>query len=135
MQYVNNRTDYNYSDILVNAKSPVVYYRIRAIELNGEEKYSPTRIIRFSNKIGFAIQTAPNPFTSNFIISYKAVENEMLTQMFNVSGQQTFLKNVTGNSGNNSINVTEAEQLTKGIYEIQISKGYNMISSGKLIKQ
>jgi hypothetical protein len=135
MDYKQGQSEYEYKDRLVNTLAPVVYYRIRANEISGVEKYTQTRTVRFNHKPG-SVYTAPNPFTNNFIINYKAAEGETITiRMFNASGQQMLIKNVTVNNGNNTINITEAAQLAKGIYVIQVSKGYNMISSSKIIKQ
>jgi len=129
------RSEYKFNDNLVNNQAPVAYYRIKATQISGEEKYTQIRMVRFSSKPG-AIYMAPNPFTSNFIINYQATEKEMITiRMFNVSGQQQLVKNVAVNSGINSINITEAAQVPKGIYIIQVSNGYKMISSGKIVKQ
>lgn len=56
----------------------------------------------------------PNPITNNFFINYNAPEKEMITiRMFNISGHQMLTKNVTVNSGNNNINITETAQLAK----------------------
>ncbi|HEU5165438.1 MAG TPA: T9SS type A sorting domain-containing protein [Chitinophagaceae bacterium] len=135
MAYNQGQSEYEYRDRLVNTQASIVYYRVKATELSGIEKYTQTRTVKFSNKPG-SISTAPNPFTNNFIINYKADEKETITiRMFNVSGQQMLVKNVTVSNGNNSISITEAAQLVKGIYVIQVSKGYNIISSGKIIKQ
>ena len=135
LPYETGQSEYEYKDRMVNTQAPIVYYRIKATEVSGIEKYTQTRTVKFSNKPG-SIYTAPNPFTNNFVINYKAAEKETITiRMFNVSGQQMLVKNVTVNNGNNNINITEAAQLAKGIYVIQVSKGYNMISSGKIIKQ
>ena len=135
MAYEVGQKDYEYSDRLVNTQASVVYYRIKAIEINGVEKYTQIRTVKFNHKPG-SIYTAPNPFTNNFIINYNAPEKEMITiRMFNVSGQQMLTKNVTVNTGNNNINITEAAQLAKGIYVVQVNKGYNTISSLKIIKQ
>ena len=131
----NGRSEYRFNDELVNVNAPVVYYRIKAIQVNGIEKYTQTRIVSFSNKPG-AIYFAPNPFTNNFIINYQATEKQMITiRIFNVNGQQQLTKNVMIDNGINNINITEAAQLSKGIYIVQVSNGYKMISSGKIIKQ
>lgn len=134
--YQYGQTDYNSSDRQVNAKSPIVYYRVKATELSGEEKYTPTRVVRFNNNPRVTIQTAPNPFTSNFIINYQATESEMVTiRVLNISGQEKLTKNVAVYSGINRINITEAAQLAKGIYVLQVARGNNVVSSGKIIKQ
>jgi hypothetical protein len=127
--------DYSYNDRSVNNQSTIVYYRIKAVELGGEIKFSQIRILKFDHKPG-GIYIAPNPFTNNFIINYKAAEKETITiRIFNVNGQQMLLKNITVNDGNNNIKITEAAGLAKGIYVIQVNKGNNLISSVKVIKQ
>ena len=132
----NGRSEYNYNDHAVNTNAPIVYYRIKARELNGEEKYSLVRVVRFGNNPMVSMQTVPNPFVNNFIINYPAAERETITiRMFNVNGQQMLMKNVIVNDGDNNINITEAAQLAKGIYVIQVSKGRDIISSSKIIKQ
>ena len=103
--------------------------------MDGDVKYTQTRIVKFNHKPG-SVYTAPNPFTNDFVVNYKAAERETITlRMLNISGQQMLVKNVTVNSGNNNINITEAAQFAKGIYVIQVNKGHNLISSVKLIKQ
>jgi len=135
LPYEPGQSAYEYKDRAVNTEVPIAYYRIKATEISGVEKYTHTRTVQFSQKPR-GISTAPNPFTNNFIINYRAAERETITiRMFNVSGQQLLLKNVTVNKGNNNINITEAAERAKGIYIIQVSKGYNMISSRKVIKQ
>lgn len=130
------RSEYNYNDKLVNTNAPVVYYRIKARELNGEEKYSPIRVVKFGNNPMVSMQTAPNPFANNFIINYSAIEKETITvRLFNVNGQQKLVKTVAVNNGNNIINITEAANFAKGIYVIQISNGQGVTSSGKIVKQ
>ena len=132
----NGRSEYNYNDLSVNTNSPIVYYRINAKELDGEEKYSPIRVVRYGNKPSVSMQTAPNPFANNFIINYKATQRETITiRMFDASGRQMLMKNVTVNNGNGNINITEAAQLAKGIYVIQVSRSEDIISSSKIIKK
>ena len=135
LQYQEGQSHYEYSDVNVSKQADVVYYRIKSTEVGRVEKFTQMRLVRFSHQTG-RIYTAPNPFTSNFIISYRAAEKETITiRMFNVSGQLALTKNVTVNSGNNNINITEAAQLARGIYVIQLNKGNNMISSTKVIRQ
>lgn len=129
------RSDYRTNDELLNVNAPIVYYRIKATQISGEEKYTEIRMVRFTKKPG-NIFTAPNPFTNNFIINYTAAEKEMVTiRMFNVNGQQQLAKNVAVNVGNNRIDVTEAANLADGVYIIQVTNGYKIISSSKIIKQ
>jgi len=132
----NTKSSYNYNDNSVNAKASVVYYRIKATEPKGSLSYSETRTVKFSNTSGITIQTAPNPFTSDFTVNYQATEQSTITiKVYNMSGQQQFAKNILVNSGFNSFTVTEAAKLVKGFYLVQISRDSKLISTEKIIKQ
>jgi hypothetical protein len=97
---------------------------------------SETRVIRFSNKQGVSVQTAPNPFTSQFSISYQSAEKGSLTiKVYSMTGQLQATKNVTVSKGFNSIAVTEAASLARGIYMIQLSSNNHLITSEKIVKQ
>lgn len=116
---VNTIAEYNFNDELVNDKSTVVYYRIKAIEPGGAQKFSETRTVKFINKDGVTIQTSPNPFASDFTINYQTTEQGRITiKLYNINGQQLLAKNVAVNNSFNSITITEAAKLKKGIYVI-----------------
>lgn len=134
---VTGKTNYQYEDKQVNNQSPAVYYRIVAVELSGAQKISETKVIRFSSKQGVSIQTAPNPFTSQFSIHYQSAERGTLTvRIYGMSGQLQTIKNVTVSKGFNSITVTEAASLAKGFYMVQITgDNNNLIASEKIVKQ
>jgi hypothetical protein len=130
------RSEYFYDDRLVNTRSAIVYYRIKAIGLNGAAKYSETRTVRFRNDQGIIIYTSPNPFTSNFTIDFIATEKGMITiRMFNINGQQNLAKTVMVDKGNNIINITEAARLASGVYVMQVSNERTILSTNKIIKR
>jgi hypothetical protein len=136
MTVENTKSVYNFNDEQVNAKSAVVYYRIKAIEPGGAEKYSETRTVKFSNKTGITIQIVPNPFTSNINIYYQTTEKVIIAiRVFNLDGQQQLIKNAAVNNGFNSIAVTEIASLAKGMYIVQVSSNNKLISTEKIIKQ
>jgi hypothetical protein len=136
MSAENNKTNYSQQDQQVNTQATVVYYRIRATEPTGISKLSETRVIRFGNKPGISFQTAPNPFTSQFSINYQSTTRETLTvKVYNMSGQLQVNKATMVSIGFNSIAVTEAATLARGIYMIQVSNGASVIASQKIIKQ
>jgi Secretion system C-terminal sorting domain len=133
---INNTTEYRFSDMEVNKKSPVVYYRILAVEPHGTQKYSETRTVKFNNSQPISVFAAPNPFTSNFTINYQSTENGTITiRLFNMTGQQQLNKTVTVNNSHNGIVISEAANLPKGVYMMQVSKGNKVVSAEKIIKQ
>lgn len=132
----NNQSVYNYNDAQVNTQAAVVYYRIKAVEPDGNTKYSETRTVKFSNQAGVTIQAVPNPFTSQFSINYQTTEKATITiRVYSLNGQLQLTKNAAVSNGYNSIAVTEASSLVKGMYLVQISNGSTMVATEKLMKQ
>ncbi len=129
-------SQYQYSDRNVNTQVKIVYYRIRAIEANGSEKLSDTRPVRFSNTQGITVQVTPNPFTSQFSINYQSSTKETITiRVINMTGQVQASRTVTTGNGFNSITITEAAALAKGVYLVQLVNQQTVIASEKIVKQ
>ena len=127
--------DYRYMDKIVNHQLQVAYYRIQAVELAGDIKYSRIKMVRFSRP-GDVAQIAPNPFRNNFNILYEAAQAENITiRLFNVNGQQKLVKRIVVNKGGNTINIPDASHLANGLYIVQITNGDNKISISKIVKQ
>ncbi len=133
---VEGQEGYRFDDKNVNSSAAVVYYRIKGIELTGSVSFTETRLVKFSNKQGVTIQTAPNPFTSQFSINYTADAKANLTvKLYSMNGQLQVTRNVTVNKGFNSIAVTGVSSLSKGIYLVQIISDNHLIASEKVVKQ
>lgn len=132
-----NINDYQYRDLTLSSNhASVVYYRVKAIELNGMIKFSDVKSVRFATGNNTALQTWPNPFNNQFTISYKASQKNNLTiSIFNVDGKLQVVKTASVNSGNNSIIIAEASRLAKGIYVVRVSNNNGEVSSSKIVKQ
>jgi len=127
---------YQYADQQVNTQVKVVYYRIRAVEPSGYVKFSDVRSVRFANTTNTTVQVTPNPFTSQFSIGYTAAARENVQiRIVNLSGQVMVTRSATMNAGFNSLTVTEASSLTKGMYLVQIVSENRVVASEKLLKQ
>ncbi|MEI9807345.1 MAG: T9SS type A sorting domain-containing protein [Bacteroidota bacterium] len=93
-------------------------------------------MIRFGNKQGISIQTAPNPFSKQFSINYQSAERGTLTiKVYSMTGQLQAAKSVSVSKGFNSIAVTEAASLARGIYTVQLTSNNTLIASEKIVKQ
>jgi hypothetical protein len=129
------KTTYTSEDHQVNTQAAVVYYRIKAIEPTGTEKYTEVKTVRFTNGQGISVQTTPNPFTSQFSINYQSEEKgTIVIKLFSMTGQLQATKNVSVGKGFNSIPVTEAASVAKGIYMVQLSNNNKIIASEKIVK-
>lgn len=131
----NNKITYDYNDAQVNTSAAIVYYRIRAIEPDGAQRLSDTRTVKFATKTGVTIQAAPNPFTSQFTIHYQGSTRSVIAiRVFGLNGQLQFSKMAQVSNGFNSITVTEAVSLPKGMYLVQISEDSKVVATEKIIK-
>lgn len=127
---------YQYADQQVNTQVKIVYYRIRAVEPSGYVKFSDVRSVRFANTTNTTVQVTPNPFTSQFSIGYTAAARENVQiRLISMSGQVMVTRSATMNAGFNSLTITEASSLTKGIYLVQIMSENRVVASEKLLKQ
>jgi hypothetical protein len=82
------------------------------------------------------VQASPNPFTNYFTISFKAERTEKMTlRVINLSGQQQFAKTITASNGFNSISVSEAANLSSGLYLVQLTNETGVIATEKMMKK
>jgi hypothetical protein len=117
-------------------ESPIMgrnFYRLREVDINGEEQYSKLVGVDFSNEQP-ALTIHPNPSKQNdFQILYRAMTNGVAElSVFDVTGRKIF---------NSSFLVTENEMterkvsipdLKEGLYYIRITNGSDEVSQ-KLI--
>jgi hypothetical protein len=128
--------NYQYEDKQVNTSNRSVYYRIRAVETTGEISISETRSLSFTGKTATTVQAAPNPFTSQFNISYNSTVREKISvRIVSMNGAVMSNKTVNVTTGYNNIAITEAASLTKGMYLVQLISENTVIASERVVKQ
>jgi hypothetical protein len=123
------------NDISALSASKVIYYRIKAIDINGKITYSNMVAVRMFNvKI---IKTWPNPVTDNLSVSFFSGYNSNLTlKILDASGAVVFSAGYKIVKGNNQISLTDLKTLSKGIYLMRIDDTTGNISATqKIIKQ
>ncbi len=126
------RNSYNWFD--ANPTIGANYYRIKAISLNGDVKYSSLVVVKLNSK-GSSLTVYPNPIKGNSVqLQLSNVEkgNYSVT-LFNQLGQQVMNKTINhiGGSSNQSIALGN---IAAGIYELRLSNGTTVITQ-KLIKE
>lgn len=128
---------YRYNDQSVPAShGNIIYYRIKAFEPSGLEKYTAIKSIRFATESAVSLQAAPNPFTGQLNINYKAARKGTATiKIFNIEGQLQLVKNVQVSIGNNTITIPEGNNFKSGIYILNLNNENGTIISAKVIKQ
>lgn len=131
-----NSATYQFADRQVNTQAAVVYYRIKATEPTGAQKISETKLVRFSNKAGMTLQVSPNPFTSQFTINFQSTNRDLVSiRVINLTGQVMANRTSTVAAGFNSISITEAASLSRGIYMVQVMSENKIIATERIVKQ
>lgn len=117
-------------DDIISLTAPIVYYRLKQIDLDGRSSISKVVSVKLKKTIG-DFTVSPNPFRNNLNINIEWNKNETtVVKVFNVLGAEVVAKNVLMIKGNNYIAIDELSSLQPGNYIIQF-----MTPNGKLIKQ
>jgi hypothetical protein len=110
--------NYSYEDNSAN-NGQYVYYRLKQVDADG--KFTFSSIIKLALGLNTSVVVYPNPFTSDFTVSFSATKTAPATlKLQSSTGQLIFLKTITVNKGNNSILVNNLPSLRTGIYYMSI---------------
>lgn len=122
-----DKREYNYGDNITNAKSNIVYYRLRCVDIDEKYTYSSVRIIRLGNEMAAGEMLAyPNPFTNELRITLpKQWQNKALKmELYNNNGQLVKQKDTNMASQTETIVTSE---LGRGLYIINVTSGLEKI--------
>lgn len=121
---------YTINDDVTSVSAPIVYYRLKQIDLDG--KYHTSKVVSIKlKKTAGDFTVSPNPFRNNLNINIEWDKTETtVVKVFTVTGAEIVTKNVKMVKGLNYIAMEELSKLQPGNYIIQFNT-----SNGKLIKQ
>ncbi|MGZ5302537.1 MAG: T9SS type A sorting domain-containing protein [Bacteroidia bacterium] len=114
--------NYAFSTSLANISAPVVYYRLKQVDFNGQFEYSATRTMRLSATAAAATSVYPNPATSRISVNLDGVaagEMAKITVM-DMSGKIIISANQIVEEGNFTMDMN-IDNLTKGNYIVNIA--------------
>lgn len=116
------KANYNYADNVASFQVPVVYYRLRSVDIDGKSELSETRIIRLakdqSNSI--SLLTYPNPVMNELRVTVPNnwQNKQTVFELFNANGQIASRKATTGCNQTETINTSN---LAPGFYIVRVS--------------
>ncbi|HEU4470846.1 MAG TPA: T9SS type A sorting domain-containing protein [Flavisolibacter sp.] len=133
----NNTAAYSFADAGIDRHQVAVYYRIKGVSaVDGDVKYTDTRMIRIAEAKTATLSLYPNPTRNNAAVNYKSSQTEQLIiRIKSANGQQIYMKNVVATAGSNRFELGETSQLKSGIYFVELIKGMEIIAAEKLVKQ
>ncbi|MEJ8817094.1 T9SS type A sorting domain-containing protein [Lacibacter sp. H407] len=122
-------------DIRAIATKPVVFYRIRVVDVDGKYSYSNTIAIRLVKQS--KVQVWPSPFSSQLNLQVEQEAGAVLeVRMFNMSGVIVYNKRQITTAGTNNIQlVDQLSRLSGGLYVIELMSNNSKIYSETIVKQ
>ena len=137
-QTASNQVDIlkNYSDYdnITSINSDRVFYRIKVIVINGQEKYSNVAFVRKTN-VRSSVIISPNP--ANEVASlrfYAETETVVTVNIKDIAGRVIASQKAKAFKGNNSLLLNRLSTYSNGVYTIQFLIG-NEVFTTKLIIQ
>jgi hypothetical protein len=117
--------DYSYSDNQLSSLSPVYYYRLKMVDIDGSAKYSP--VIHIKNNAGVLAKIYPNPARDQFTITIK--DNSLLNTQATLSDMNgKVLQKISITQSATRVNVST---YVKGVYILKFKDGTGV----KVIKE
>lgn len=126
---------YSFSDALTG-KEAVIYYRIKAQNLNDETFFSKVITIQTVLRKEDMLDISPVPAKRYTMIKWSSTESSKLTvSLFDVSGRFVFFRQYLLRKGVNELLLTNLEALPAGVYFIKASDGVNYRNGELKIQQ
>jgi hypothetical protein len=121
-------------DVSTLLNSTVVYYRIKAVDIDGKYSYSKVVVVRFGIVKG--VKVWPNPFADKLTIAVTSDKAAKVQVRIIDNAGRVMLQNIyTVARGSNQLNLGGLQSLAKGTYIIEVidEEGNNSVAE-KLIK-
>jgi hypothetical protein len=117
--------NYNYTDkrAFAVSGSKVLYYRLRQVDLDGQEAVSHTEIVTDEVKMVKEVSAFPNPFLNNINIQLHLVsleKGEARLCINDVTGKNVANLNIAVQEGSNLVDINNVSDLKAGIYILQL---------------
>lgn len=128
------RTDYRQSDNIEGLTNhPVIYYRVKLVDINGKISYSNVSAVRMSAKPGVAVW--PNPFQSAITVSITTTrESTIDVRLIDVNGRVLKSHKQDVGKGTTQVAIQDLSRLPAGVYLVEITDKSAGTTFQKLIK-
>lgn len=118
---------YDYTDAnLARYAAPMVYYRLRQVDGDGTETFSPVRAVAVSALAGFAVEAFPNPLhrADQLSIAVRtAAAGPATLHVTDALGRVVLHQTLTLNEGVNTLALAGALQWPQGLYLLRLAQG------------
>jgi hypothetical protein len=135
-----NTQNYNYLDTEAN-KTVVRYYRLRQVDTDGTEDFSPVRAVSFSGMtdgLATALLAYPNPYNASDAVKLTVQTTSVGTARLRISdlmGREVASQTFTTVSGITEVNLDKAASLSAGSYIAQVILPSGEVKTVRIQKQ
>ncbi len=117
-------TSYSYQDMIGTNPSPVYYYRVRSVNLDGSYMYSEVVMIKISNKGKFEV--LGNPFYNTLTIRYTVAQTAKLQLgLYDMQGKLIRREEVLARNGTSVYTMQGLSAIPAGIYLLNMEMDRN----------
>ena len=125
-----SKINYFINDNIADVTSPIVYYRLKQIDVDGKATFSRIVPVKLKKALG-DFTVSPNPFINNLNINIMWDKNEStIVKLYNVNGAEVVSKTVTMMKGYNYVAIDDLSWVPSGSYIVQF-----MTAGGRIFKQ
>lgn len=102
-----------------------VYYRLRQVDQNGSESFSPVRTVRVVAPAGLTVAAWPNPFvTAGSALTLRtALAGPATLLVHDALGRRVLSRSLALPAGTTTLPLTELGQLATGVYVLTLAQG------------
>lgn len=118
--------NYTYTD--ADIKSPVYFYRLKSIDIDGTYSYSS--IVKLNGPVkNISIAATPNPFGNTMKLAIASPAKEAATLLLtDLSGKTLLQKNINLLQGVNTVEIDQLQSLAAGTYILNLVSAQNKTS-------
>lgn len=131
----NSSVEVKYHDVDKNPLFGLTYYRLKAVDMDGNYSYSAIRTVNRGNAQGSLVSVFPNP-TEDMINVQMSVEDKTLVEvkLFSIEGKVVQSVMAWCDKGLNTLQLNMSE-LANGTYEMNVYQNNNLFETTKVLKK
>ena len=131
VQAAGNSSSLKNYDFIDKYPSPINFYRLRMVDINGEMRYSNVVEIRIAD-VPVSASVFPNPFADELEVQISGMKGNIKFRLYNEIGQEVYSVNWKSD-GNAFFQSIDLSTLSKGMYVYRIIDADNVLD-GKIVK-
>jgi Secretion system C-terminal sorting domain len=115
---------------------PVIYYRLKQVDVNGQFSYSVVKVIKVNTISKVSVQVSPNPYMDKLNVNFISdAAGNAEVRLVSATGNLVKITSANITKGYNNIQLQNLQGETAGIYIASVVLNGKMAVSVKVVKQ